>query len=323
VPTRARIDRLGLVASWLVVCPCACARSDHPRAPVGVETGAGDQGGGSGGASLGGREGDGPVAVSRDAPAADPLDARPQESDTAQSPADTVERECRFALCEGFESYGEGVPPDPTLWEQKATRAVVDGMHAAHGKRALHVGPLIHDSILIRESKTFPALGKAFYARVRLWIEKEPLERPPNLFHWTLIEASESPTGGGRRVRLGGHIEARFPGDWLRFNYETSAATTPHETGLSDKGALVPPQRWHCIEVYFDMDRQEARVWLNGEERTALHWLDSMADRPLFKFPPEIKSLSFGWTEYQPPATPFEVWLDDIAVDAQRIGCNE
>jgi hypothetical protein len=244
--------------------------------------------------------------------------------DAAVDPPDAVmEGQCRFALCEGFESYAEGAPPDPTLWEQKATKATVDGLHPAHGDRALHLGPLTKDSIVIRESRTFPALGKAFYARVRLWIEKEPLERPPNLYHWTLIEASDSPTGGGRRVRLGGHIEARFPGDWLRFNYETGAQADPHETGLSDKGALVPPKRWHCIEVYFDMEKQEARIWLNGEERTALHWLDSMPNRPLFQFPPEIKSLSFGWTEYQPPQTPFEVWLDDIAVDAQRIGCDE
>jgi hypothetical protein len=267
---------------------------------------------------------DGPVTTPPDALPAELPDGSRQERDVGEPSADAAaEGQCRFALCEGFESYTEGQPPDPMLWEQKATSAVVDGAHAAHGKRALHLGPLTHDSILIREGRTFPALGKAFYARVRLWIDKEPVEQPPNLYHWTLIEASESPTGGGRRVRLGGHIEARFPGDWLRFNYETSAPTTPHETGLSDKGALVAPRRWHCIEVYFDMPKQEARVWLNGEERTALHWLDSMPNMPLFKFPPEIKSLSFGWTEYQPPRTPFEVWLDDIAVDDQRIGCDE
>jgi hypothetical protein len=250
---------------------------------------------------------------------------RPPELDAGQPSPDApaANAECRFAFCEGFESYPQGEPPDPALWEQKATKAVVDGMHAAHGSKALHVGPLLKDSIVIRQNRTFPALGKAFYARVRLWIEKEPVEKPPNLYHWTLIEASDLPAGGGRRVRLGGHIEARFPGDWLRFNYETGAMATPHETGLSDKGALVVPKRWHCIEIYFDMPRQEARVWLDGQERTALHWLDSMPNRPLFKFPEEIRSLSFGWTEYQPPQTPFEVWLDDIAIDGKRIGCDE
>jgi hypothetical protein len=297
-----------------------CARPDAMPAPIDAESDpVGEGGGGGGGGPDPGRAGaDAAVIVSPDAPLAIPADGGPPVPDAPgpQSP-------CRFAFCEGFEAYPDGQPPDPTLWEQKATKAVVDGMHAAHGSKALHVGPLLKDSIVIRESRTFPALGKAFYARVRLWIEKEPVERPPNLYHWTLIEASDLPAGGGRRVRLGGHIEARFPGDWLRFNYETGAATTPHETGLSDKGALVPPRRWHCIEIYFDMDRQEARVWLNGEERTALHWLDSMPRMPLFKFPPEIKSLSFGWTEYQPPETPFEVWLDDIAVDGQRIGCDE
>ena len=319
--TSVRIAPYLAAAIWLLL---ACTRSGEPRAPIDAQTETGGEGGQGSGGSSGGAPADGPLAPSADAAAADPPDGRSPERDLGAPLPDAIaEGQCRFALCEGFEAYAEGAPPDPMLWQQKATSAVVGGMHVAHGKRALHVGPLTKDSIVIRESRTFPALGKAFYARVRLWIEKEPLERPPNLYHWTLIEASDSPTGGGRRVRLGGHIEARFPGDWLRFNYETGAAATPHETGLSDKGALVPPGRWHCIEIYFDMTRQEARVWLNGEERTALHWLDSMPSKPLFKFPPEIQSLSFGWTEYQPPQTPFDVWLDDIAVDGQRIGCDE
>jgi hypothetical protein len=275
--------------------------------------------GGTGGVAT-----DGPVVTSPDGPPANPPDGPGPDPDGAAPSSDTGPGgPCRFAFCEGFESYPSGQPPDPTLWEQKATKALVDGVHAAHGSKALHVGPMLKDSIVIRQNRSFPALGKAFYARVRLWIDKEPVEKPPNLYHWTLIEASDLPAGGGRRVRLGGHIEARFPGDWLRFNYETGATTNPHETGLSDKGALVLPKRWHCIEIYFDMDRQEARVWLDGQERTALHWLDSMPRMPLFKFPTEIKSLSFGWTEYQPPQTPFEVWLDDIAVDRQRIGCDD
>src|SRR5262249_61703771 len=116
-------------------------------------------------------------------------------------------------------------------------------------------------------------------------------------------------------------VEQSPPGNWLRFNYETHAATAPHETGLSDKTAIIEPRKWNCIEFYFDMTRQEARIWLNGQERTALHWLDSMPSRPLFHFPTEIKSLSFGWTEYQPPQTPWAVWLDDNALDAPRLGC--
>jgi len=258
-------------------------------------------------------------------PAADAPSGGPaiEGADAAAPDAPPAVTGCRFAFCEGFEAYGDGEVPDPALWAQKATKATVDGGHVRRGTKALHVPPLLHDSVYVRETRTFPTLGKAFYARLFLWVEKEPIEKPSNLYHWTLIEAAEREDGTGKQVRLGGHIEARFPGDWLRFNYESHAPTDPHETGLSDKGALVPPGRWHCIEIYFDMTKQEARVWLNGMERPMLHWLNNMPDKPMFQFPAEIKALSFGWTEYQPPQTPFEVWLDEIAVDGQRIGCDD
>jgi hypothetical protein len=230
---------------------------------------------------------------------------------------------CKFALCESFESYADGAVPDPALWAQKATKATVDSVRAARGKKALHIGPFTKDSVYIRETRTFPALGKAFYGRVFLWVDKEPLETPPNLYHWTMIESSETPEDSGKQVRLGGHIEAGMPGDWLRFNFETHAQAATHETGLSDKTAFVVPRQWNCIEFYFDMQKQEARIWLNGMERTQLHWLNNMPQSAIFQFPAEIKSLSFGWTEYQPPKTPWDVWLDEIAVDGQRIGCDD
>ena len=249
------------------------------------------------------------------------IEGTPPDAPAADAPPAVTG--CRFAFCEGFESYRDGEVPDPALWAQKATKATVDGLHVRHGSKALHVPPLMHDSVYIRETRTFPALGKAFYARLFLWVEKEPVETPPNLYHWTLVEAAEREDGSGKQVRLGGHIEARFPGDWLRFNFESHAATTPHETGLSDKGALIVPRAWNCIELYFDMGRQEARIWLNGMERPMLHWLNNMPDKPMFQFPPEIHALSFGWTEYQTTQTPFEVWLDELAVDGQRIGCED
>jgi hypothetical protein len=161
-------------------------------------------------------------------------------------------------------------------------------------------------------------LAKVFYARVYLYVDKQPTEIPDRLYHWTLIEASDTPDDSGHRVRLGGHIEKSVgPTDWLRFNYETGTAAG--ETGLSDPASVIELKKWYCIEVYFNMSKSEARIWLDEVERTKLHWQNNMPGT--FSFPAAIESLSFGWVEYQPPATPWEVWLDEIAVDGQRIGC--
>jgi hypothetical protein len=227
---------------------------------------------------------------------------------------------CPYALCEDFERYQDGDLPDPTIWAQQATQATVGSSLAAKGTKALHIPPFTKDKVQIRETKTFPALGKAFFARVYLYVDKQPTETPDRLYHWTLIEASETPEDSGHRVRLGGHIEQKTgPTDWLRFNYETGTAAG--ETGLSDPTAVIELKRWHCIEVYFDMTASEARIWLDDVERTKLHWQNNMPGA--FSFPAEIKSLSFGWVEYQPPQTPWEVWIDEIAVDAEKIGCGK
>lgn len=229
---------------------------------------------------------------------------------------------CKFALCEGFETYKEGDVPDPSLWVQQATKATVGSALAARGTKALHIPAFTKDRVQIRETKTFPALAKAFYARVFLYVDKQPVEAPATLYHWTLIEASEAPDDSGHRVRLGGHIEkAVGPTDWLRFNYETGLPVTTHETGLSDPSSVIEPKKWHCIQVYFNMTTSEARIWLDDVERPKLHWQNNMPG--MFSFPAAIQSLSFGWVEYQPPATPWEVWLDEIAVDANPIGCQD
>jgi hypothetical protein len=190
------------------------------------------------------------------------------------------------------------------------------------GTKALHIAPMLSGTSFIRETRTFPALGKSFYGRVFVWVEQQPVEKPATLYHWTTIEAGDTATDNARKLRLGGHIEASLT-NWLRFNYETSVQAPVHETGLSDTAAVLAPRTWHCLEFFFDMPTQEARFWLNGTERTRLHWLNSMPSMPLFQFPAEVKSLSFGWAEYQAALTPWEIWIDEIAVDGQRVGCAE
>jgi hypothetical protein len=274
--------------------------------------------GGAGGGEAGGSGGQGDSGGSGGSAGDDAPQASGGDGGMTPGPAGP----CKFALCESFEIYKDGDVPDPAVWAQRATKATVGSTFAARGSKALHIPAFTKDNVQIRETKTFPALEKAFYARVYLYVDKQPTEAPATLYHWTMIEASETETDGGHRVRLGGHIEkATGKDDWLRFNYETGLTTTPHETGLSDASSVIEPKKWHCIQIYFSMPDSEARIWLDEVERPKLHWKNNMPG--MFSFPAAIKSLSFGWVEYQPPQTPWEVWLDEIAVDANPIGCKD
>jgi len=276
-------------------------------APV-VSTG----GAGAGGATppeVGG--GSGGAAVLTDGSTDDPGEAPALDTGGASKP-------CQALFCESFEDVADGAPPDPAVWTRTSNDLVVDSTRAARGgKKALHIPPLLSGAKYIREKKSLPATGPTFYGRVFFWIEKQPLEKPATLYHWTLLEADEGDSiNAGRVLRLGGHIEASGT-NWLRFNFETHG--NPGETGLSDQNLIVTTKRWYCAEFYYWLPDNEARFWLDGVEDPNLHWKGPMG---AYTFPSAIAWMTFGWAEYQVAQTPWELWIDEIALDTKKIGCD-
>ncbi len=169
----------------------------------------------------------------------------------------------------------------------------------------------------IRENKTIAAMGPSFYGRVFFWIEQQPIEKPATLYHWTLLSADElTDYNAGKVLRLGGHIEASGT-NWVRFNFQTH--NNPGETGLSDPQLVLSTKRWYCAEFYYSLPDNEARIWLDGVEDPKLHWKGPMGG---YTFPAAVTWMTFGWAEYQAAHTPWEIWIDEIAIDTKPIGCN-
>ena len=217
---------------------------------------------------------------------------------------------CQAALCEGFEAVPAGSPPGAPLWTS-APKIIVDGLHPALGtKQSLHLPPVAAGGGFITETTNIPGGGKTFYGRLFFWFDRLPIEKPGSLYHWTMV----SPQGGGMDLRIGGHIE-RDGLNWVRFNPGGMGT----ETGLSDLTAVMAAKQWYCLEFFFDTPNNESRIWLDGQERPVLHWKDSVVG---WHFPAGgITSMGFGFVEYQGAATPFELFIDEIALDTKRIGC--
>ena len=246
----------------------------------------------------------------------------PETSISADGPSDAVtvpsgdavstapSGPCTAEICDGFETVAAGGKPDPALWT--GGTAVVDTMHPALGtKQSLHFPPSTGGTNFITLVKPIPGGGKVFYGRVLIWFDRQPIEHPNPLYHWTMIQ----PEGGGYQLRIGGHIETDGA-NWIRLNPGNGGG----ETGLSDLTAIFESQKWYCLEFFYDTPNNEARMWLNGRERPVLHWKDSVAG---FVFPPAgMNVFRIGFTEYMGTRTPFEVWLDEIALGTQRIGCG-
>jgi hypothetical protein len=225
---------------------------------------------------------------------------------------------CAALLCESFEDVADGAPPNPAIWTRTSNDIVVDSTRAARGgKKSLHIPPLLSGAKYIRENKTIAAMGTAFYGRMYVWIDRQPTEKPATLYHWTMLSADELPDyNAGKVIRLGGHIEGAGT-NWMRFNFQTH--NMPGETGLSDQQQILKTKQWYCVEFYYSLPDNEARIWLDGVEDPKLHWKGPMGG---YTFPAAVSWMTFGWAEYQAAKTPWDVWIDEIAIDTKKIGCN-
>ncbi|HEY0707121.1 MAG TPA: hypothetical protein VGG33_09995, partial [Polyangia bacterium] len=246
---------------------------------------------------------------------------------------DTSAAACRFAFCEGFETSRAGAPPDPTKWKADGSPANVDTVRPHSGANALHIPP--HNGGLCMEgaascpaarfyrlTDAFPqALRQKFYGRMWFFIEQYPTNNA--YYHWMVMEAGAG-TGyfTGMAVRQGG--ESQGGPNYMMTHLETH----DHRPGVlfewpvRDQQTTIQTKRWYCLEWYYDGPNSEAKYWLDGVEKPRLRYKGPMAGQPQFNFPAEFKSVAVGWRTFQVSNSPFEAFVDDIALDAQKVGCD-
>jgi hypothetical protein len=221
-------------------------------------------------------------------------------------------------LCEDFES---GVL-DPATWSMVGD-PVIGGAEKARGLRALHISIDGNGPEFIRERKTFPAANNKYWGRIFVNFVSLP-DVPMDYAHWTFIAASG--TGVSGEIRVSGQ---RFSGNnW--FGVGTDNRTDPEGTGdwtQSDddpKGnpSPVPLHQWLCVEWLHDGSADETRFFLDGVEHPSLHTTATQNGgngKPYLL--PDFTNVWIGWQEYQTSTQRFELWVDEIAIDGDRIGC--
>jgi hypothetical protein len=223
-------------------------------------------------------------------------------------------------LCEDFEAGATGQAPDKGRWSVFGSTPTVDDARAARGKHSLHVHTDGNGASLIQEVVSFPATGNAFYGRMFVWFDSLPTA--PQWAHWTIVAATGS--GDSSEIRVGG----QWDGSKNRWGVGTDHGPTGDWTNLDDdphNAAVAPPtQQWVCVEWLYDGGSNELRFFMDGMEHPSLHATESDhggEDVP-FKLP-AFDKLGLGWWLYQDNPTPdhYDVWIDEIALDDQRIGC--
>jgi hypothetical protein len=249
---------------------------------------------------------------------------------------------CAQALiCDDFEGRTAGSVPDGDLYGAESNgKVLVDTTRAVSGKQSV--------KLMTQATDNFKAAMLAYGT----W--KEPLT-PDNVFHGRMNMYVESTSKGDMHwsflsglgivaeddyqvvYRYGGQIalfeeDGTYRGSQLIANYDTPSSYNDPPKGPSTscykqgKQRIVPVGVWTCVEWMFDGPNKEMRLWLDGEEVSEMHVLgtgDGCENQPTGYGwqAPVFSEIFMGWESYTLDE-PRTMWIDDVAIGRDRIGCN-
>jgi hypothetical protein len=228
-------------------------------------------------------------------------------------------------LCEDFESGAL----DPATWQVSGDAPVVDTLQAARGTHALHITKAGNGLSYITETKTFPEPNDTYFGRAFVYFASLPAPATGFSYaHWTFVATWG--TGVTGEIRLSGQMQngANLFGvgtDSLTDPAGTGDWTNPdQDPGPNGTPTPVPLGQWLCIEWMHDGAHNQTRFWWDAVEHPSLATTPTTPHQGNAGVPftlPQFTSLWLGWQEYQATSEPFEMWLDEIAIDGARIGC--
>jgi hypothetical protein len=257
------------------------------------------------------------------------------------SPPAAPSSNCTALICDDFELDSTGSPPGG-FWSatQNGGTVSVDATRAFSGNHSLLARTaegMGYKSAMagFTDPNRLPVAGNVLYGRMMFYLESAPTKS----MHWTFVDGSgqvADPSGGYTAIyRYGGQLPvtdgASFRGTQFMANYET-----PDHYGTPGKGPstdcyrqaeqeLAPVGVWACAEWLFDGPNNAMRFWLNGEQidELAINGTgDGCVDQPAGYtwLAPSFTRVDVGWESYQPDDAR-SVWIDDVAIGEERIGC--
>jgi hypothetical protein len=209
-------------------------------------------------------------------------------------------------LCDGFES-----PLLSAVWESVAipgeSRVAIDHARAFRGAASLHVRT---GSIAVGED-------------ARALIKEHTTEQPtPESDHYVRVFVYEpSSTLVPNFSRIVSLVETLAPYQSIELGTTSGTLTISDELMPQHQFSttLLPMDRWVCLELGVIRGNPGViHVWLDGVE---------VSDFPLTEdteFSPPFGEIVFGLDYYHVTAgqSMTEAWLDEIAIDRARIGCD-
>jgi hypothetical protein len=228
-----------------------------------------------------------------------------------------------FLLCDGFEADAI----DTALWTvEKSGANVVEiaADQAARGTKSVHIHAENNYGYL-KNTSIFPVANNDYFGRMFLRVARFSTV---DWAHWTVGEAAG--TGDGSLIRVGGQYKTDAAAN--RWGIGSDAGPTgdwtTHDT--DPDGAPLEPatNAWVCLEWEHKGSTNETHFFVDGILHPSLsttattHGLGQGIEPPVDYILPNVTSFWFGWYQYQADPEAFDVWIDEVALDDQRIGCE-
>ena len=299
-----------------------------------VGTGGAGSGGSGGAGAVDAATGDGPGGLGSGGASAGP-DAGGGDMTSAGGRNLTANRDlflgasrCAQAgvmLCEDFESG----TLDPATWTVAllgaGTAPTIDTMQAARGTHALHItttgGPA---RSAISEVKTFMnAVNDTYFGRAFFYFKTIPTPPVQAFSHFDLVAAIGTGMRGETKVfSMTKNNQQVFGvgtdgmgdmgvGEWSLYDNDPAGAPKP-----------VPTGQWVCLEWEHNGDLKETHFWWDGVAHPSLDTStikNGTGGKPYVL--PKYNQVFIGWHEWQNSTVKAELWVDEIAIDKERIGC--
>jgi len=296
--------------------------SVEPEADMTPDPSAMDTGAGEGFDAVASADAPSEAAVQADEGAA--VDSAP--SDAA---ADVLAPPCATAgteLCDDFES---GML-DPKTWKINlggpGPAVTVDTMHAHSGKYAVHakVTPGQQSTAQITEAVTFPAAQDAFYTRIWAYFSPDVAwpATPPD-FHTGFIIAGGNNDLGHVELAVGANLSPSSAAGPMHYLGYSIYRGPPYVEFGPRSQTKVTTTAWTCIELLESGQGGVSavrRIWVDGTELPEQNDTFGVSS-PMGQKPPQFNIVSIGIWEYHPTPSLSDMWIDDVRVSSQRIGC--
>jgi len=217
----------------------------------------------------------------------------------------------KYAICEDFEATAVGAVP--TGWTKHGNAAVASDQ-AARGMHSLKISAAASGERRIYADAS--KLGSGHWGRIFYRVE---LPVPTVFVHSTLVGLQGvGPSGGNGEYRVVDTVKDATGKHQFLYNVQPGGA----EFGKGSAYNWMFDGQWHCAEWHIDNPTQSFQFFYDGVEVTQIALSNGMGSYKGTDIPPVFSQVHVGWNNYQSAAPGFVAWVDEVAMDPSRIGCQ-